>query len=75
MRRAALGLALFLMLAGPARAQTPPQIAVSCTSGGVFITTAVCTSTTTPRGGVLLGNVGGMPLTITSLTLFSISTL
>src|SRR5207245_8697260 len=66
--RAAPGLARLLALAAPARSQTAPQIAVSCTSGVSFIATPICTSMTTSRGGVLLTNVGTMPLVISSLT-------
>src|SRR4051812_15011636 len=64
----ALGLALFsLSVAGPATAAPAPLIHVS-TSSAVFPTTQVCASSTTPRGGVILGNVGDAPLIISSLT-------
>src|SRR5262249_17753601 len=67
-RFCALGLALFsLFLAGPALAAPAPIIHVS-TTGAVFPTTQVCASSTTPRGGIILGNVGDAPLIISSLT-------
>src|SRR5262245_2716980 len=67
-RRAAPILALFLVLAAPAMAATPPQVYLSCTAGPAFPPTPICTSVSTPRGGILLTNLGGSPLIISSLT-------